>query len=324
MRNIYLVDREVTDENLRPLAQALLNIARSVGKLEDVVFLNFLRGCDIPTKAVCRLLDNSHTILTIPLSPDEVSRHTLELLLDEHLADKDLSDKHLVWIEEALSLGMGAGLLSYLSDFLGDNFKRFSVHFLCAENASMLHPGRLTLVEDVVRESRGRIEVNYIPVPVLHWMDNNKTLGMNWGRRYTFILHPDWIPDKDDYDAASDSKQQLEEYKPGGPLQFIKEDSLEFGEYVSRRRKFIQFCYENVPYRDKHIEGGELYVGDMCLPIPRLEECVNDPHTLWCREDMELSQKYRWLRSDPKTIVVPKASNRAEYDARLLAMMRSL
>jgi hypothetical protein len=319
----YLADRPVTPENLRPVAGALRQIARECDRFRNVVFLNFLRGCNIPTSVVCKFLSAEHTVLAIPLSIDEVGDCEAEIILKEYLGGRDFSDSHLVWIDEALSLRMGAELLCHLVGHLRESFRSLSIWFLCAENAAMLNPGYLKSVNEVVADARGRIGVEYVNVPVLHWMDNNRTLGMNWGRRYTFPLRRDWFADNDAYNAAREIKESLELYTPGAPIQFIRVNSPEFSDYLRRREKFISFLFEKVPYRAKRLKDGELLVGDSMLPVPHLENHVNDPHTLWCRELPEYRASYQWLMSDPKTLILLDASGREEYEARLLAAMKS-
>lgn len=318
----YLEDRPVTEENLRPVAAALLRIGRTIDRFRNPVFLNFLRGCDIPVSAVCRFLNVEHTVLTVPLSLDEVGTKEAELILKEYLS-ADFLDSHLVWIDEALSLRMGAALLRHLVDYLGTNSRRLSVWFLCAENGTIMKPDYLKSVSEVVSDARGRITLEYINLPVLHWMDSNRTLGMNWGRRYTFPARRDWFADKAAYDTACEIRENLGLYTPGAPIQFLKTNSPEFADYLRRREEFIRFCFEKVPYREKRISAGELYIGDSHLPIPSLKECVNDPHTLWCKELPEYRAKYEWLLSDPKTLIRLDTSGREEYEARLLALMKT-
>lgn len=323
MLDKYLADRPVTPENLRPIAKALRQIARECDRFRNVVLLNFLRGCDIPVSAVCRFLNVEHTLLTIPLSLDEVGDYEAGLILKEYLGFKDFSDSHLVWIDEALSLRMGAGLLRHLARHLGRNFAHLSIWFLCAEDGTMLRSNYLKAVSEVVAEARRRITVEYINVPVLHWMDNNRTLGMNWGRRYTFPLRRDWFADDGAHNAACRIKGDLDIYIAGTPLQFVRIDSPEFSDYIRRREKFIGFLFEKIPYRAKSASAGELRIGDLRLPIPRLQECVDDPHTIWCKELPEYRTKYQWLLSDLKTLILLDTSGRQEFETRLLALMKT-
>jgi hypothetical protein len=313
----------VTAKNLRPIAKALRQIARECDQFRNLVVLNFLRGCDIPVSAVCKFLDVEHTVLTVPLSLDEVGDYEAGLILKEYLGGRDFSDSHLVWIDEALSLRMGAALLRHLVRHLGKNFGHLSIWFLCAEDGTMLRPNYLKAVSEAVAEAHGRITVEYINVPVLHWMDNNRTLGMNWGRCYTFPVRRDWFADDGAYNAACRIKEDVDIYIAGAPLQFVRMYSPEFSDYIRRREKFVGFLFEKIPYRAKSASASELCIGDLRLPIPRLQECVDDPHTIWCKELPEYRTKYQWLLSDPKTLIRLDTRGRQEYETRLLALMKT-
>jgi hypothetical protein len=321
--DLYLADRPVTPENLYPIAKALRQIARECDRFRSPVFLNFLRGCDIPTNVVRKFVNVEHTVLTVPLSLDEVGSQEAQIILKEYFGERDFSDSHLVWIDEALSLRMGAEMLAHLTGYLGENFSRLSVWFLCAENGKMLQPHYRKRVAELVTRTRARVSVKYINVPVLHWMDNNRTLAMNWGRRYTFPLRRDWFADSNAYNAASEIKENLDLYRPGAPIQFVCADSAEFSDYLRRREKFITFLFEKVPYHAKRLKDGEVWVGDIALPVPHLENHINDPHTLWCKELPKYRAQYEWLLSDPKTLIRLETSDREDYESRLLADMNA-
>ncbi|MHC4660420.1 MAG: hypothetical protein ACYS8W_01905 [Planctomycetota bacterium] len=311
MLDIYLADRPVTDDNLAQIGRHLAAAAERIKKVSKPLFLNLLRGCEIPAD-IYRSIMPELEIVDIPLSVDEVLHDVAMQILAEFLPAEKFHAREIFWIDEALGLGMGQAVLKLLYKYFGDGIESLNVVFLAAENGKYINPGFRRQVDETIEAGSGRITVEYANVDYIHWMDNNRILGMNWGRRYT--LPRFWAP----VEVTADLRNRLDSYR-AGPIKKVKVGTSEFGEYTARIEGFLETVRPELEPHGYRFENRKILLPDGSEhEIPLLDNHVNDPHALWCGKRDEYLPAYNFLVSDPKLMIDFSSSDAAEYRERLL------
>ncbi|TET31823.1 MAG: hypothetical protein E3J72_21300 [Planctomycetota bacterium] len=317
MLDIYLADRPVTDDNLAQIARHLAASAKKMRAADAPLFLNLLRGCEIPA-GIFREIAPGVEIVDIPLSVDEVPHDTALKILDEFLPAEKYSERDLFWLDEALGLGMGQAVLKLLHGYFGENLKSLDVVFLAAENGQYIDPRFKASVDKTVESAGGKITVEFKNVDYIHWMDNNRLLGMNWGRRYT--LPRFWPP----AEVAADLRNRLESYRPG-PMRTVKVGTPEFEKYRARLDDFVAAARPVLEPHGYKFESGKVFVPDGGeREIPPLENHINDPHALWCKRQDGYAERYDFLVSDPKLMLDLGSPDAGQYRKQLLEAVKKI
>jgi hypothetical protein len=273
MLDIYLADRPITDDNVAQIARHLAAFAKKMQATDAPLFLNLLRGCEIPA-GIFREIAPGVEVVDIPLSVDEVPHDIALKILDEFLPAEKYSGRDLFWLDEALGLGMGQAVLKLLYGYFGDNLRLLDVVFLAAENGQYINPGFKTSVDKTVGSAGGKITVEFRNVDYIHWMDNNRLLGMNWGRCYT--LPRFWPP----VEVAADLRSRLESYR-SGPMRTVKVGTPEFEKYKVCINDFIETVRPEMEPHGYKFESGKVFLPDGGgREIPLLENHINDPHAV--------------------------------------------
>jgi len=315
MLDIYLADRPITDDNVAQIARHLAAFAKKMQAADAPLFLNLLRGCEIPA-GIFREIAPEVEVVDIPLSVDEVPHDTGLKILDEYVPPEKHKDRDLFWLDEALGLGMGQAVLKLLSKYFGENFKSLDVVFLAAENGRHIDPRFRASVDKTVELADGKITVEFCNVDYIHWMDNNKLLGMNWGRKYA--VPTGWF-------LGSEEVESLLGVYRSGPMQSVKAGTPGFEKYTARHEEYIENIRPALERNGGAVTGSKVVLADGTVQnISRLEDFVNDPHTLWCKRHDKYAAAYRCIESDPKQMIDLDSPDAGEYRKQLLGAVQKI
>lgn len=281
----YLKDREQSDKSMASMADCFLNINANIKTLDNVVFINLLRGSIIPCIIMQNICPSNSMMINIPASCDEVGPSQLFEILKIYLKKEYIEKFDIVWIDEAYSGRMGAVMSILLLDILRAlKARSFSVFFIADEHGKFIKKEYSSVLDKLKTDFEGFMHLRTCPVDSLHWMDSISLTGINWGRRYTCI--------------NTNILKSLREHSYK-----VLRSGIDTKDYLMEYHKAKTI-----------IKEGRIYP---------LDSYYHDPHTIWCKNDQDYSPRYEYIEGNPQILIQFSLNERNKYIKKIIEIIKT-